>query len=55
MMANCPFHTLAAEQPELVCDMNLHLLEGLVEGAGLSPEAVRLDPAPGRCCVTFVA
>lgn len=53
-MANCPFHVLAAEHPELVCGMNLHLLEGLAEAAGLASGTARLDPAPGRCCVTLV-
>ncbi len=55
IMANCPFHILAVEHPELICGMNLHLLCGLVEAAGLPAETAKLDPAPGRCCVTLVA
>ncbi len=55
IMANCPFHLLAVEHPELICGMNLHLLCGLLEAAGLAPETATLDPAPGRCCVTLVA
>jgi predicted ArsR family transcriptional regulator len=50
-LANCPFHVLAREHTELVCGMNLRLLEGVVDGlpeAGLVP---RLRPQPGRCCV----
>jgi hypothetical protein len=31
--------------------MNLALLQGLLEGAGLTGTEVRMDPAPGRCCV----
>ena len=50
-LANCPFHALAQDYTELVCDMNLHFIQGLVDGLeapGLRP---RLDPGDGRCCV----
>lgn len=52
-LANCPFHSLAQNHPELVCGMNLDLMHGLLEG--LSPGALRarLTPTPGRCCVTI--
>lgn len=51
-LANCPFHELVEHHPELVCRLNLHLLRGLL--AELDPGAsARLDPAPGRCCVTI--
>ncbi len=52
-MANCPFHALAEGHRELVCHMNHELLCGVVEEAGLPLEDVRLDPEPGRCCVTI--
>jgi predicted ArsR family transcriptional regulator len=48
-LRNCPFHAVAERQPELICDMNLALLRGLA-GSGLT---VRLEPAPGRCCVAL--
>jgi predicted ArsR family transcriptional regulator len=49
---NCPFHNLAAEHRDLVCGMNVAFVKGLLEGLeGTSPE-VRLEPQPGRCCVT---
>jgi predicted ArsR family transcriptional regulator len=54
-MVNCPFHALAEEHRQLVCHMNHELLSGVVEAVGLPPEAARLDPEPGRCCVTIVA
>ncbi|MGH9294859.1 MAG: helix-turn-helix transcriptional regulator [Acidimicrobiales bacterium] len=54
-LVNCPFHLLAAEHRELVCTMNHELLCGLAEEAGLPAGAARLDPGPGRCCVTLVA
>lgn len=52
-MANCPFHALVDEHRDLVCNLNEALLTGIAERAGLSPDAARLDPAPGRCCVTL--
>ncbi len=30
-LANCPFHVLAREHTELVCGMNLRLLEGVLD------------------------
>jgi predicted ArsR family transcriptional regulator len=50
VLVNCPFHALAVRHPELVCGMNLRLLEGVLSGVGDDGEA-RLDPGEGRCCV----
>jgi predicted ArsR family transcriptional regulator len=51
VMANCPFHGLAATHTMLVCHMNLALLEGMCDELdGLS---AALEPAPGRCCVVI--
>jgi predicted ArsR family transcriptional regulator len=50
-LANCPFHRLAREHTELVCGMNLRLLEGVVDGVGTTDLEPRLEPSPGRCCV----
>ncbi|SDO22605.1 Predicted transcriptional regulator, ArsR family [Geodermatophilus sp. DSM 45219] len=50
-LANCPFHDLARGRTELVCGMNLRLLEGLLDGVGFSGLTARLQPAPGACCV----
>ncbi len=52
-LQNCPFHQLSRQFPPLICGMNLALLEGLLEGAGLEGTQVRMDPAPGRCCVAL--
>ena len=52
---NCPFHRLATDHPELVCGMNLEIAAGILEGAGMDGDRARLDPAPGRCCVTIAA
>jgi predicted ArsR family transcriptional regulator len=52
VLRNCPFHPLAAEEPELVCGLNREFVCGLTEGlqADTHLEAV-LAPHPGRCCV----
>lgn len=52
-LANCPFQRIAADQPHLVCGMNLHLLAGLVSALDIPYEA-RLLPTPGNCCVRLV-
>jgi predicted ArsR family transcriptional regulator len=49
-LRNCPFHAAARQHPEVVCDMNLALLRGLLDGRDV--EAV-LEPGPGRCCVAL--
>lgn len=54
-LRNCPFHQLAARHPEIVCGMNLALIEGLIEGLGASGLHPALDPRPGRCCVVISA
>ena len=50
-LVNCPFHNLSRDYTELVCDMNFHLVDALVEAVGDSRLCARLDPAPNRCCV----
>ena len=54
LLRNCPFHQLAAQHPDVVCGMNLALIEGLVAGLGASGRPA-LDPRPGRCCVVIGA
>ena len=51
-LANCPFHVLAEGHRQLVCDMNLSLLEGVLDGMGSADLEARPDPRPGECCVT---
>jgi len=54
-MRNCPFRRLAERQPEVVCDMNLALIQGLVAGVGAEGLKPVLDPEPGHCCVVIPA
>ena len=53
VVMNCPFHSLAERHTELVCGMNLEFVTAAVRELGLTDVQVRLDPAPGRCCVTL--
>ncbi|MDQ4009011.1 MAG: transcriptional regulator, partial [Actinomycetota bacterium] len=56
VLANCPFHALAAEHRTLVCGMNLHLLDGVLDELGeLVDLRACLEPAPGRCCVVLAS
>jgi len=52
-LANCPFHSLAQNHTELVCRMNLDLMNGLLEGLKPGAMRARLTPKPGMCCVTI--
>lgn len=51
LLNNCPFHALAQEHTDLICGMNLHLLEGVLDGFGIPGLRACLDPKPSRCCV----
>ncbi|BFU47597.1 helix-turn-helix transcriptional regulator [Krasilnikovia sp. MM14-A1004] len=53
VLANCPFHRLAREHTQLVCGMNLDLIEGLLDAVGAADMSARLNPGPDRCCVTI--
>ncbi|HEX2164681.1 MAG TPA: hypothetical protein VHM02_12090, partial [Thermoanaerobaculia bacterium] len=50
-LRNCPFHGLVGDHKQLVCGMNLALLEGVIAGLALPGATAALDPHPGLCCV----
>lgn len=51
-MANCPFHRLVEHHRNLVCGLNLGLIEGLIEAAQLtSTVRAQISPTKRRCCV----
>jgi predicted ArsR family transcriptional regulator len=52
-MRNCPFHAVAQRHPEIVCEMNLALLGGVVAGLRDCGLTATLEPGPGRCCVAI--
>jgi predicted ArsR family transcriptional regulator len=53
-LRNCPFHRLAEQHREIVCGMNLALIEGLVAGLGAGGMRPVLEPRPGQCCVVIL-
>ncbi|AXT86147.1 transcriptional regulator [Aeromicrobium sp. A1-2] len=55
VLANCPFHALATTHTALVCGMNLALIDAMVDEVEPGAVECRLDPSPGRCCVTLSA
>jgi predicted ArsR family transcriptional regulator len=52
-LRNCPFHMVAQQHVELVCGMNLALMNGVVAALGDDETEAWLDPGPDRCCVAF--
>ena len=50
-LRNCPFHPIAAAEPELVCGLNHAFLGGVLEGLGTRGIEAALAPAAGECCV----
>ena len=55
ILRNCPFDAIAGEHADLVCAMNLALLNGMARGLGRAGIAAQVDRAPGMCCVTLRA
>lgn len=53
VLANCPFHTLATTHPEMVCGMNLALIDAMVDTVDAEGLESHLDPGEGRCCVVL--
>ena len=51
LLGNCPFHRLAQQHTETVCQVNLALLRGAAEGSQDRRHTMVLDPGIGRCCV----
>jgi len=52
-LRNCPFHQLAEHHRDIVCGMNLGLIEGITAGLGAALARPVLDPQPGHCCVVI--
>ncbi len=54
VLHNCPFASLRRDRKEVICNMNLALVLGLLEGLELRGIEARLTPSPDACCVTLV-
>jgi predicted ArsR family transcriptional regulator len=53
VLRNCPFDALAREHTELVCGMNLAILDAATEELTEISLAARLESSPDRCCVVL--
>jgi predicted ArsR family transcriptional regulator len=53
VLRNCPFDALAREHTELVCGMNLTILDAATEQLPEISLAARLEPSPDHCCVVL--
>ena len=51
VLRNCPFHRLAQQHTELICSMNLRLLQTAIDDIGETGFDTRLEPEDGLCCV----
>jgi predicted ArsR family transcriptional regulator len=51
VLVNCPFDNLARQHTDLVCGMNLRLVDGLLEGLAATELTAELAPQPGHCCI----
>ncbi|WP_396928445.1 helix-turn-helix transcriptional regulator [Mycolicibacterium sp.] len=50
-LRNCPFHVVAQDHRDVVCGLNLRLVEGIIAGCGDHRAHAELEPDPDRCCV----
>lgn len=54
-LRNCPFHSLAQQSRDLICNMNQAFIDGLLRGLGNDSVEASLECKPGDCCVTLRA
>jgi predicted ArsR family transcriptional regulator len=52
VLRNCPFRHVAQARPDVICQMNLAFVGGVVTGTQ-SPLRAVLSPSTGRCCVVM--
>jgi predicted ArsR family transcriptional regulator len=50
-LRNCPFHMVAQDHRDVVCGLNLRLVQGVIAGCGDPHAHAELNPDPDRCCV----
>ena len=50
-LCNCPFHSLSEEHRDVVCTLNLHLIEGVLSSGDHEQLRAELAFRPNRCCV----
>ena len=55
VLRNCPFASLREGCRDVVCGMNLSLIEGVIAGLGVEGVTAALEPQPDTCCVALRA
>ena len=54
VLRNCPFDALRAQNRQMICGMNVALVEGLLAGLGLDEVHAMFAPREGMCCVALL-
>jgi predicted ArsR family transcriptional regulator len=52
-LRNCPFDALAREHRDLVCGMNVEIMDGVLEGLRVKGIEATFEPVAGECCVAL--
>ena len=55
VLRNCPFRHVAQTRPEIVCQMNLAFVAGVVDGTRARLRRAVLSPSADRCCVVVTS
>jgi predicted ArsR family transcriptional regulator len=54
-LRNCPFHHLAAQHRDLICGMNVSLVQGMIDALPADGRRARLDRGATGCCVAIAS
>jgi predicted ArsR family transcriptional regulator len=54
ILRNCPFRHVAQARPEIICQMNLAFVAGVLAGTKSGSRHAVLSPSTGRCCVVLI-
>jgi predicted ArsR family transcriptional regulator len=54
-LRNCPFHHLAEGHRDLICGMNVSLVQGMIDALPGDARTARLDRGPRGCCVAIAS
>ena len=55
VLRNCPFRHVAQARPEIICQMNVAFVAGVLAGTKSRSLHAVLAPSTGRCCVVVTA
>jgi predicted ArsR family transcriptional regulator len=55
VLRNCPFSHVAQARPEIICQMNLAFVAGVLAGTQSRSLHAVLSPSTERCCVVVTS